>query len=89
MVKARNVDTDRLEDAIAKSGLRKDYIIEQLGITRQGFSYKRKGKTAFRQSEVFVLCKLLKLTEQEKNEIFFPERLVNTVTNNEDCKAER
>ena len=76
MVKARNVDTERLEAAIERSGLRVNYIIEQLGITRQGFHYKRIGKTTFRQSEVYVLCDLLKLSDQEKNEIFFPERLV-------------
>lgn len=76
MVKARNVDSERLEAAIKKSGLRMSYIVEQLGITRQGFDYKRKGKTSFRQSEVYVLCDLLKLSDQEKTEIFFPERLV-------------
>lgn len=76
MIKTRYVDSARLEAAIEKSGLRKNYIIEQLGITRQGFDYKRKGKTAFRQSEVYVLCDLLGLTDQEKTEIFFPERLV-------------
>ena len=81
VVRARNVDTERLDAAIKKSGLRPGYIVEQLGITRQGFDYKRKGKTTFRQSEVYVLCDLLGLTDQEKIEIFFPERLVNEITN--------
>ena len=76
MIKARNVDTNRLNAAIERSGLRVSYIVSQLGITRQGFHCKRTGKTTFRQSEVYVLCDLLKLSDQEKNEIFFPERLV-------------
>ncbi len=72
MVKTQNVDTMLLEDAITRSGLKVNYILEQLGITRQAFDNKRKGRTAFRQSEVYVLCDLLKLDDERKLKIFFP-----------------
>lgn len=75
LVKTQNVDTELLEQAIDRSGLRVSYICEQLGITRQAFDRKRKGKYAFRQSEVYVLCSLLCLSVDEKIKIFFPERL--------------
>ena len=74
MVKTQNVDTKLLEEYIVNSGLRIAYICEQLGITRQAFDKKRKGVTAFRQSEVYVLCDLLRITDaMEKTKIFYPE----------------
>lgn len=75
MVKTQNIDCDKLESAIQRSGYRPGYILEQLGISKQAFAMKRKGQTCFRQSEVYVLSDLLKLTDQEKKEIFFPEML--------------
>lgn len=72
MVKTQNVDTALLEEAIEKSGLKVTYILDQLGITRQAFDRKRKGRNAFRQSEVYVLCDLLKLNDTQKSLIFFP-----------------
>lgn len=72
MVKTQNVDTALLDEAIAKSGLRVTYIVEQLGISRQAFDRKRKGQYSFRQSEVYVLCDLLNLNDEQKRLIFFP-----------------
>ena len=76
MVKTQNVDTALLDKAIEKSGLRSSYIAEKLGISRQAYNKKRTGKTAFRQSEVYVMCDLLRLNETEGSNIFFPEKLV-------------
>lgn len=75
MVKTQNIDTALLDDAIEKSGLRVNYIIEKLGISRQAFDRKRKGRYAFRQSEVYVLCDLLNLDDCRRVQIFFPEML--------------
>lgn len=72
MVKTQNIDTELLEKAIDRSGLKINYILDQLGITRQAFDRKRKGRYAFRQSEVYVLCDLLKLNDEQKTNIFFP-----------------
>lgn len=73
MVKTQNIDTAQLDQAIADSGLKTNFIIEKLGISRQAFDKKRKGKNSFRLSEVYVLCDLLKITDDaKKNSIFFP-----------------
>ena len=74
MVKSQNVDVELLEEYIDKSGLKINYICEQLGITRQAFDKKKKGVIAFRQSEVYVICDLLRITDpREKTKIFYPE----------------
>lgn len=74
MVKTQNVDTELLNEYIDKSGLRVSFIAETLGISRQAFDKKRKGVSAFRQSEVYVLCDLLKIYDNsEKVKIFYPE----------------
>lgn len=75
MVKTQNVDTALLDKAIEKSGLKTNYIVEKLGISRQAYHKKRLGKSAFRKSEVYVMCDLLKLNEAECMQIFFPEML--------------
>ncbi len=73
MVKTQNVDTALLDQAIANSGLKTNFIVEKLGISRQAFDRKRRGKNSFRLSEVYVLCDLLKITDDaKKNSIFFP-----------------
>ena len=72
MVKTQNVDSDLLNRAIENSGLKIGYIAEKIGISRQAFDKKRNGIIAFRQSEVYVLCDLLKLTGEEGKKIFFP-----------------
>lgn len=74
MVKTHNIDTELLDQYIKNSGLRISYILEQIGISRQAFDKKRKGIYAFRQSEVYVLCDLLRITDaSEKSKIFYPE----------------
>ena len=66
------INTQLLEQKIADSGLKIGYIAETLGLTRQGFDKKRKGKISFRLAEVYVLCDLLHISGEEKVKIFFP-----------------
>ena len=75
MVKTQNVDTKLLDEAVEKSGLKTSYIVDKLGISKQAYHTKRNGKIAFRQSEVYVLCDLLHLNDEERMKIFFPEML--------------
>ena len=76
MVKTQYVDTALLDDYIEKSGLRIAYICEQLGISRQSFNKKRKGMIAFRQSEIYVVCDLLRITDvADKTKIFFTQNV--------------
>lgn len=74
MVKTQNIDTELLDKAIEDSGLKVSYIVDTLGISRQAFDKKRKGDYAFRKSEVYVLCDLLRISDDAlKTKIFFPE----------------
>lgn len=73
MVKTQDVDTELLNEYIKKSGLRMDFIIQTLGISRQAFDRKRKGITSFRAPEVYVLCDLLKIPDDVKPKIFCVE----------------
>jgi hypothetical protein len=71
--KTQNVDTALLDEAIEQSGLKVGYIVDALGISRQAFDKKRKGINAFRKSEVYVLCDLLRITDAgQKTKIFYP-----------------
>lgn len=70
MVKTQNVDTALLNSYIEKSGLKISYLTEKLGISRQAFDMKRKNVNSFRISEVFVLCNLLGITDEDKEKIF-------------------
>lgn len=66
------VDTQLLDEAIEKSGLKISYIVECLGLSRQGFDKKRKGITPFRASEIYVLCDLCHISEADRPKIFLP-----------------
>ena len=70
MVRTQYVDTELLEAYIEKSGLRIDYIIDKLGISYEAFKRKRKGLMSFRGSEVYVMCDLLKIPEDDSKKIF-------------------
>ena len=72
MVKTQNIDTALFNKAIEDSGLRIGFITDTLGISRAAFDKKRKGRTSFRLSEVYVLCDLLNIDECGKKRIFFP-----------------
>lgn len=70
------VNTPKLNQRIDESGLKRGYIAESLGITRQSLFSKVNNSTEFLSSEVQDLCKLLgidKLTEKEA--IFFADRV--------------
>lgn len=69
------LNTQLLDERIEKSGLRIGFIVETLGLSRNGFDKKRKGKTPFRTAEVYVMCDLLKLSDYDRDLIFFPEKV--------------
>lgn len=64
-------DTKLLRDHIAKSGFKLAYLAEQLGITRQALQKKIENDSEFKASEVDRLSKLLNLSVEEKEGIFF------------------
>lgn len=69
------LNTQLLDDRIEKSGFKVGYLVEKLGLSRNGFDKKRKGKTPFRAAEIYVLCDLLKITDEEKGNIFFADKV--------------
>lgn len=75
MVKTQNIDVERLALARKRAGIMSSKLCEELGISRQAFFNKCKGKTKFRMSEVYTMSHLMRLTDEEKNAIFFPENV--------------
>ena len=64
-----------LDDKITESGLKKGFIVEKLGISRQAFDKKKKNVYCFRGAEVYVLCDLLNIQDDEKEKIFFAQNV--------------
>ena len=64
---------DLLEEAIEKSGLRRRYIVEKMGIAYASFSNKLNGKLEWKTQEVNRLCKILSLNKTDMFRIFFAE----------------
>lgn len=65
------IDTEKLEDAIKTSGLKKGFIAERLGLSRGGFTNCLQGKSEFRVGQIRTLCELLRLNHDQINAIFF------------------
>ena len=65
------VNTVLLENYIKKSGYKKKFIAQKLGITSYGFSLKICGINEFKGSEIKLLMTLLKLNFKEAQKIFF------------------
>lgn len=73
MAKAKILDSELFDKYMENSGYKVNYIVDNLGISREAFNRKRKGEIPFRASEIFVLCTLLNITdEKDKNKIFYP-----------------
>ena len=63
-------DTQLLEDKIKSSGLKIGYIVDKLGISRQAWDKKKKNEIPFRAAEVYVLCDLLNISDEDKPKFF-------------------
>lgn len=50
-------------------------IAEKMGISRQTFYLKMSGQREFKPSEIEKICDILRLTDDEKNSIFFADRV--------------
>lgn len=68
-------DTCKLYYKIKSVGLKISYLAEQLGLSRQGLANKINGETEFYASEINKLSELLKLTPEEREEIFFNKKV--------------
>lgn len=68
-------NTELLRKKIDDSGYKLRFIAEKIGITYQGFLKKINNETEFKATEIQVLCDLLKIDMQEKEEIFFASQV--------------
>ena len=67
-------DSKLLEEYIAKSGLKRAFIAERIGLSRSGLWKKINNLAAFNQYEIENLCSVLGIcTVQEKENIFFAQ----------------
>ena len=64
-------NTALLEEYIKKSGYRKGYLSDVLGLSRYGFLLKCNNKAEFRASEIEKLCNVLKIDTEARMNIFF------------------
>lgn len=64
-------NTSLLEQYIEKSGYKRSFIAEQLGITAYCLTLKINNKSEFKASEITILCKLLKISARDREAIFF------------------
>lgn len=65
-------NTELLEDKIKKSGKKKGYLAEKVGLSLAGFKNCCTNKSEFRTSQVQILCDELNIESlEEKQQIFF------------------
>lgn len=66
-------DTERLNQKIKDSGIKKNWISEKCGMSYNSFLNKLNNKTDFTAPEISTLKDVLGLSPQEVNDIFFSQ----------------
>ncbi len=65
-------NTDMLQDKIKKSGKKKTYLAEKVGLSLAGFRNCCINKSEFKASQIEILCEELNITSlKERHAIFF------------------
>ena len=65
-------DIKLLKETIRRSGLKKGYIAEKLGVTPSTFSALLNNKSEFKASQISTICKILNIRDNaEVRAIFF------------------
>lgn len=65
-------NVELLEEKIEKSGKKRGFLAEKLGVSRAGFRNLCLGKSQFRTGQIKVLCEELGIKDpKEKEAIFF------------------
>lgn len=68
-------DIELLKKAIERSGLKISFIADKMGISRQAFHVKLKSSHTFRANEILNLSKILNLSFEEREKIFFAQNV--------------
>ena len=64
-------DSELLKNKIKESGVKMYHIADVLNISRYGLLKKINNESEFKVSEVLTMAKLLQLTREEREYIFF------------------
>lgn len=64
-------DTIRLREKIRLSGYKLSFVADKVGITRQALCNKINNRSDFQADEIQALYKLLGMTPEEREAIFF------------------
>ena len=64
-------DCKALNERIKTSGLKKGHIAKSIGVSRQSLNTKLQGEREFKLDEVTLICKLLNISTEERENIFF------------------
>lgn len=64
-------NVDLLKDKIAAMGVTITFLAREMGISREGLYNKINGDTEFKGSEIAMLARLLHMSLEEREQIFF------------------
>lgn len=64
-------DTKKLRAAIKRSGASITFLAGFIGVSRECFYHKMNNETEFKASEIVRLTTALRLTREQRDEIFF------------------
>lgn len=74
-------NTKMLQELIKKSGLKLQYIADELGISRMALNNKINNLSQFKSGEISKLCVILKIESlAEKECLFFAKEVAETAT---------
>ena len=64
-------NTSLLNRYIKKSGYKKSFLANAIGVSRAGFSLKLSNKSKFDADEIDILCRILDIGIKDRMAIFF------------------
>lgn len=65
------INSKLLESRIKDSGIKKKVLADKMGIKQKTLYNKIVGTTEFKVSEIEVICRLLALSNNDRDKIFF------------------
>ena len=74
-------NTELLKEKLRESGYKLLHVAAACGITYAGFLKKLNNETEFKASEIVALKKALRLTNAERDAIFFASNVEDSSTN--------
>lgn len=64
-------DAKRFDDAVQKSGLKKQYIAKKIGISYDSLRKKMSGELKWKVDEALAVSTILRMSKAERDAIFF------------------